>query len=265
MQRIVVIGAGHMGAILIGGIRKNLADVALSVVEADQDHADALREWLGVDVRPDYSAAPGDLVILAIPPQAFEDFATGQGPRALTGVTVTSVMAGVSLATLREQLGTPAVVRAMPNVAAEVGQSMTVMCLGPEVPPRGAALAEKAMACVGQVLIVTDESLLDAATAISGGGPGIISYLADAFTDFAAMAGFSAEQALLMTCQVLRGTADLLETRGGDPEQVYRQVMTPGGTTERGIRHLAGHDVHDALVDALEQSALRAHAISEGR
>ncbi|BDH06196.1 hypothetical protein [Streptomyces seoulensis] len=74
--------------------------------------------------------------------------------------------AGVRLETLASALVTGAVLRAMPNLAARVGRSMTVVCPGPQVPPEAVQRAEGALSVIGRVLVVQDESLLDAATAV---------------------------------------------------------------------------------------------------
>ncbi|MBV1947221.1 pyrroline-5-carboxylate reductase [Streptomyces sp. BV129] len=70
------------------------------------------------------------------------------------------VPAGVRLETLASALGTGAVLRATPNLAARVGRSMTVVCPGPQVPPEAVQRAEGALSVIGRVLVVQDESLL---------------------------------------------------------------------------------------------------------
>lgn len=259
-QRIVVVGAGHMGSVLVRALRTTMSEVPLTVVEAEPERAAALRAE-GVPTAASYEPAPDDLVILALPPQALGPFAAAQPPGTFRDVTVVSVMAGVPIATLTERLGAPRVVRAMPNVASQVSQGMTVLCAGPGVAPTEAARAEGALGTIGRVLAVSDEALLDDATALAGGGPAFVAYIAKAFRDFAEAAGFPADQALDLACQVLRGTADLLERTGQDPEQIYRSVMTPGGTTEQGIRALEEHGLHDILVDALRRAAGRAREL----
>ncbi|MFF9814681.1 pyrroline-5-carboxylate reductase [Streptomyces sp. NPDC014006] len=261
-QRIVVVGAGHMGSVLVQGLRATMPQVPLTVVEAAEERAAALRAE-GVQTAPQYRPEPSDLVLLALPPQALDSFADTTAPGTFREVTVVSVMAGVPIAVLSRRLGAPRVVRAMPNMASQVFQGMTVLCAGPGVAPAEAARAEGVLGSIGRVLAVSDEALLDDATALAGGGPAFVAYVAKAFRDFAEAAGFTDEQALDVTCQVLRGTADLLERTGQDPEQVYRSVMTPGGTTEQGILALEEHDLHGILVTALRRAARRARELGD--
>ncbi|WP_373922042.1 pyrroline-5-carboxylate reductase dimerization domain-containing protein [Streptomyces sp. T12] len=105
-----------------------------------------------------------------------------------------------------------------------------------------------------------DENLIADATARVGGGPAFVAYIAKAFTDVATKAGFTDDQALTFTCQVLRGTADLLTTTRQDPEHVYCRVTT-GGTIEQGILTLQNHHVHDTLLDVFDNAACRARQL----
>src|SRR5260221_4876570 len=151
MRRVVVIGAGHMGSVLIGGIRTNEPDLALSVVEPSEERADTVRRELHVPVHPEYEGQPDDLVILAIPPQAFTEFATQQPAGTFAEATVLSVLAGVSLATLTDRLGTARTLRAMPNIASEVAQGMTVLCRAEAVPDDTLTFTELVLASIGRV------------------------------------------------------------------------------------------------------------------
>ncbi|MBT2450398.1 NAD(P)-binding domain-containing protein [Streptomyces sp. ISL-43] len=169
-RRIVVIGAGHMGSVIVHGLRRNLPDVPLTVVEPSAERLTALRQD-GIDAVPQYVPHPGDVTVLAIPPQALAAFAAGQPPGTFHDVTLVSVMAGVPTAILAALLGAPHVVRAMPNVASQVSEGMTVMYAADTVTPEARALAERALTSIGRVLVVDDERLLDDATALAGGGP----------------------------------------------------------------------------------------------
>lgn len=210
---------------------------------------------------PGYVPQTDDLIVLAIPPQSFAAFAHGRPAGAFRQATIVSVMAGVPTAAIIRRLDAPYVVRAMPNVASQVSQGMTVMYASAAVTAPKRAVAERALGSIGRVMVVADEDLLDVATALAGGGPAFVAYVAKTFTDFADKAGFTDEQARILTCQVLRGTADLLETTRQDPERVYRNAMTPGGATERGILALQQHGLHDNLLDALEQAGGRAREL----
>ncbi|MFF0384092.1 pyrroline-5-carboxylate reductase family protein [Streptomyces sp. NPDC004286] len=260
MERIVVVGAGHMGSVIVRGLLDGLPGVEVVVVEPSADHRtspDSRAEMTSA-----YHPRPDDLLILAIPPQAFDSFADSLPRGACARATVVSIMAGVRLETLASALGTRTVLRAMPNLAARVGQSMTVLCPGDQVPPGGVERAKRALSVIGKVLVVQDESLLDAATAVAGSGPALVAYLAQSFTEFALGAGFDAADALLLTSQVLRGTADVLAEPGVTPESLYQQASTPNGTTAEGIATLREHRVGESVRAALEATMERARELA---
>ncbi|MEV6318565.1 pyrroline-5-carboxylate reductase [Streptomyces sp. NPDC051776] len=263
MHRVVVIGAGHMGTAIIAGLREKAGDLPLEVVEIAQSRMRAVREEFGIIARSHYTSRPGDTVVLAIQPQQFEEFAAAQGRGAFEGVLVISVMAGVSTAVVGSRLDTGGIVRAIPNTPSEVSQGMTVMCPGPAVTPGETGRAERVLSAIGQVLTVADEALIDDATALCGGGPAFVAHIAGAFIEFAVKAGFRPAEARLMSCQVLRGTADLLGSTGREPDQLCREVMTPGGTTERGVFHLLEQGLRDVLVEALRLSANRSRQLGD--
>ncbi|MEU6503284.1 pyrroline-5-carboxylate reductase family protein [Streptomyces californicus] len=263
VERAVVVGGGHMGSVIAGRLTEELPGAGVTVVEPSPDRAAALRGNQRLRVEESYRPEPGDVVVLALPPTALDSFVSGLPADALHDATVVSIMAGVRLETLAARLGTPRVLRAMPNLAAEVGQSMTMLCPGPGAGDDDLAGAEKVLSAIGEVLVPPDESFLDAGTALVGSGPALVAYVAKGFTDYAEQAGFDAAGSLRLTCQVLRGTADLLEAGNTGPEELYGRASTPGGTTEQGIARLGEHRVQDAVRDALEKTAARSRELAD--
>ncbi|MEU6477303.1 pyrroline-5-carboxylate reductase dimerization domain-containing protein [Streptomyces sp. NPDC047017] len=261
-QRIVVVGAGHMGTVIARRLLEGPPRARVAVVEPADERRAALRDVPGLCVEASYRPEAGDMVVLALPPQAFGSFVDALPANAFAAATAVSIMAGTRLETLASGLGTGRVPRAMPHLASEVGQSMTLLCPGPDLPPGELERAERALSVIGRVLVVRDESLLDAGTAVAGSGPALVAYLTQAFTDYARQAGFDDADARVPACQVLRGTADVLEGTGTGPEALYRRASTPHGTTEQGIACLREHEVRAAVRTALERTAARARELA---
>ncbi|MZD06172.1 NAD(P)-binding domain-containing protein [Streptomyces sp. SID5785] len=262
MERTVIVGGGHMGAVIARRLAHERPGTPVTVVEAASGRAADLAGDRALTVVAAYAPEPGDLLVLAVPPTALDRFAAELPAGALHDVTVVSVMAGVRLETLEARLGTARVLRAMPNLAAQVGRSMTLLCAGPGVGAGDVAAVQTELSAIGAVQLVLDESDLDAGTALAGSGPAFVAYVARAFTRFAAQEGFNDAAGLRLTCQVLRGTADLLEASGTDPERLYRQAATPGGTTAEGITCLEEHDLQAVVVEALERAAARSRRLA---
>src|SRR5262245_61212597 len=121
-----------MGLAIIRGLMRQ-GHHNILVIDPKQERRDLLRQQLGITVLPQSPTLKDDAIaVLAMPPQAFADFAkTSPIPRNHRGPVV-SVMAGVKLATIAESLGVTQIVRSIPNTPSEVLQGMTVYCAHPE-------------------------------------------------------------------------------------------------------------------------------------
>ena len=263
MKRIVVIGAGHMGtAIILGLLQKHCAD--LCVVDPSESRRNILNERHGLKVaKSPENIGDDDIVVLAIPPQTFSTFAKGAYLRSDRTGLVISVMAGVTTATISNLLATNQVIRAIPNTPSEIFQGMTVFCASPSTNAKNLAIAEDVLQSFGKTLRVMDESLIDHATALCGGGPAFVAYFANAMQDFAMQSGFNHTDAALMVGQVLRGTADLLDVTGKSATQICNEVMTPQGTTERGIFHFMENNLELIVRSGLAKSSARSRELGQ--
>jgi pyrroline-5-carboxylate reductase len=139
---------------------------------------------------------------------------------------------------------------------------MSVYFADPAVSDSTVAQADELLRSIGKALRVSTEELVDDATAICGGGPAFVSYIVDAFCQFARSCGFTEAAAREMAAQVFGGTATLIATSGKPPMQLCREVMTPNGTTERGIAALDSAELKGALLAALTASAQRSRELA---
>ena len=260
-RRVVVIGAGHMGTAIVAGLVKNAGELPLVVVETAESRRRVVREEFGIEALPTYEPGPADAVIIAVRPQQFEEFSRAQSDGAFGDALVISVMAGVSIASMTALLGTARVVRSIPNTPSAMFEGMTVMTAGTAVTSEDVAFAERLLSVLGRVLTVSDEALIDDATALCGGGPAFVALIAAAFGEFAVLAGFQSSEARLMTSQVLRGTAALLESTTRSPEELCREVMTPAGTTEQGVFYYQEKGLRDILIEGLARAANRSREL----
>jgi pyrroline-5-carboxylate reductase len=170
-------------------------------------------------------------------------------------------MAGIRISSIQQMLGTQNVVRSIPNTPSEVFEGMTVYCRSSSVDENLARKARDVLESFGRAVEVSDEALIDPATALCGGGPAFVAYFADALQEFGIKAGISEDAALAITIQLLRGTSALLATTGKPAMQLCREVMTPGGTTERGIWHFDEEGLGGTVLDALTKSSARSREL----
>ena len=255
---ILLVGLGRMGGALLGGWREKGYDRVLAV-----DPVLPPSPAPEVPVVAGAEALPGDFhpdaVVFAVKPQQ-ADAVLPQYRRFAGSALFVSIMAGRTIGGLVRQLGeVAAVVRAMPNTPAAIGQGVTVACAGGRVSARQRALAESLLSATGAFAWVEDEALLDVVTAVSGGGPAYVFLLAELLERAAAAQGIAPGLARLMARQTVIGSGALLAASEEDAAALRRAVTSPKGTTERALavlmeEHAWPEEIMEAVVAAMTRS-----------
>lgn len=263
-MKLGFVGGGLMGeAILAGALKQKVTaagDVAVSeIVPARREH---LTSTYGVraDEAPDEALA-ADIVVLAVKPQEFSKASGALNGRLNSRQTVMSIMAGVRIETIRDAMAHDAIARAIPNTAAQVGESMTVWTASPEVSDEARESIRSLLAVLGQELYVADEKYVDMATAVSSSGPAYVFLVMEAMIDAAVHIGLKREQAEQMVKQTLYGSALYARESGRHPAVLRNEVTSPGGTTAEALRVLEEAAVRAAFTDAIEAAFEKAKAL----
>jgi pyrroline-5-carboxylate reductase len=236
VRGLVLLGCGRMGsALLAGWLARGLPSASVHVLEPQPS------AWLteqGVAVNGPLPAAPA-VALLAVKPQMM-----GAALPALqtmgNGTTLfVSIAAGTTIATLQAVLGaaTP-VVRTMPNTPAMVGRGITALVAGPGVTVPQMALATSLMAAVGDTVVLEDEALIDAVTAVSGSGPAYVFHLIEAMAAAGVAEGLPPDTAMRLARATVCGAGELAFRSDASAEQLRINVTSPGGTTAAALRHL---------------------------
>jgi pyrroline-5-carboxylate reductase len=270
-MRIVFIGGGNMGSALIGGLLgRGLAASEVSAVEpADAQRATLAARFGGIET----CAAAGDcrglaaadLVVLAVKPQQMRDALRPVVPfLGASSPVVLSIAAGLRLADIGRWLGGYGrLVRAMPNTPALVGEGIAAMHALPGVDARGRALAEEVLAAGGEVVWVEHESMLDAATGVSGSGPAYVFYFLEALERAAREVGFGEDVARRLAYRTFSGAIALAQASEHPPSVLRAQVTSKGGTTERALESMQANRVADAIVAAVRAATQRAAELGD--
>jgi pyrroline-5-carboxylate reductase len=175
-----------------------------------------------------------------------------------------SIMAGRTVAGMRALLGPgAAVVRAIPNTPAAVREGISVAFAGPGVSPAQRDLCDTLLRAVGTVAWIEDEALIDAVTAVSGGGPAYVFLLAELLERAAVEQGIPAELARLLARRTVSGSGALLAASDDDAAALRRAVTSPKGTTERALAVLMADDAWPALLSrAIAAAAARSRELA---
>jgi pyrroline-5-carboxylate reductase len=257
MKKIAFIGAGSMAEAFISGILENSLIDKKNVWVTNNSNEERLKrisDTYGVRTTYDLKElfAGADIVILSMKPkdaataiQYIREYLTEK-------MLVVSVLAGVSMSTIETLARLPiAVVRAMPNTSAAVGKSATAVAVNERVTPKQIELMKDLFGTVGLTTFVEEEQL-DAVTGLSGSGPAYIYYLIEAMEKSAVEVGLDKEMASELIVQTLIGAAEMVKNSTKSSEQLRRDVTSPGGTTEAGVKVLEEHQVQQAFISCIK-------------
>ncbi len=230
---LVLLGCGKMGsALLAGWLARGVVPQAVHVIDPRPS------DWLsgtGVHLNGALPSVPA-VVLLAVKPQMMGTALPVLAGLGASGTLFVSVAAGTSLAMLGAALGQDAaIVRAMPNTPAAVGQGITALIGNARVGTGEMAVAEALMAAVGQVVRLESEAQMDAVTGLSGSGPAYVFHLIEAMAAAGAAEGLAPDLALDLARATVAGAGALAVQSGEAPGVLRENVTSPGGTTAAAL------------------------------
>ncbi len=258
---LLLIGCGKMGgAMLTGWCESGIAAAGAIIVEPmgapDFENLD------GVTVCKDASELPSDLdpevVVFAVKPQQMDSVVPDYARFAAGGTVFLSIAAGRTIGYFEEKLGTgAAIVRAMPNTPAAIGQGITVLCPNANTAAPQADMCRDLMAAVGEAVVVQDEALIDAVTALSGGGPAYVFLLIECLSEAGVQAGLPADLAARLALVTVAGSGQLALASDDAPSTLRENVTSPGGTTLEALKVLMADDALQPLMTRAIDAATR--------
>jgi len=261
MKKVTIIGSGNIGLSLAKGLVKSefasVADITLT-----RRNLNALAEEAsqGFSVSNDNKAAVkgADIVVFAILPQQLKKVLVEVAPEIdKKNQIFVSIVSGVSCADLKAVLGEDAtVIRAMPNTAIAIAQSMT--CIASDnASDVSLAEVEKMFETVGSVVVI-NEDLMTSATALCACGIAFFLRAIRAASQGGVEIGFHAHDALKMAVQTAKGAADLLLHTNAHPEGEIDKVTSPKGCTIAGLNEMEHNGFSSAFIKGIKLSADKA-------
>lgn len=236
-KRIGIIGCGNMGGAILAGLMKHqiLSPSRVTVYDKITPKARALaRQWkVRVGKGNADVVAQSDIVLLAVKPQDLFE-AASEFQKAFTARhLLITILAGTPIAKIRRAVGPkPKIIRAMPNLGAQVGEAITALA-----GDRGAnlALAETLFSGCGRTVRLP-ERFFDLVTAISGSGPAYFFLLMELLAREGKSHGLSENVARQLAVQTGVGAGLLAYRSPFSPAQLRKQVTSKGGTTEAALK-----------------------------
>lgn len=270
INKLTFIGAGSMAEAIVAGVVDNRLLKSENIFVAnrsDQARLAALHERYGVTGTTDKAVAIQDAEAIIISPKPNDVEAALLEIKDLIkpGQVIVSVVAGISSEKIAEIVGGDvAVIRAMPNTSATIGQSATGLSKGASATNAQLALAEQIFTAIGTIAVI-DEAEMHILTAISGSGPAYIYYLVEAMEQAAVDGGLEADLAKDLVVQTLIGAGEMLKASDDSAAELRRKVTSPNGVTAAGIETLRENEFQDAIKACVTSAVSRSRELGEGK
>ena len=255
VNKIAILGAGNLGiSIATGIVEKKLklpSDIFLT-----RRHSSLLDKYrdLGYRVSSDSKKAveQSEIIFLCVQPKQIDALIEVIKPILRKDHILVSVITGVSLDLLREKIsGVVQLVRAMPNTAVAIGQSMT--CLATQGADTALEKVEPLFQTLGLTLLI-EERLMQAATVLGASGIAFFMRYLRAATQAGVQMGFDTEEAQKIAVQTAKGAASLILAHNSHPEVEIDKVTTPQGCTIEGLNEMEHQGFSSSLIKGVMTS-----------
>ncbi|RLC64678.1 MAG: pyrroline-5-carboxylate reductase [Chloroflexi bacterium] len=264
-MKIAFIGGGAMGEAMVKCLLTGKVAAPQDIVVSDVSRlrCELLSREYGVGVLADNRRAVenADLIILAVKPQNLPRIMgeiKGLGLEQL----VLSIVAGVTLSSLCQGLNHPFVVRAMPNMPAQIGVGITIWTATAEtVQKQKGELARTILGALGKEIYVDDEKYLSMATALSGSGPAYVFLFIEALVDAGVHIGLPRDMSRELVIQTMFGSTRVVEKTGKHPADLRNMVTSPGGTTTEALLQLEKGGFRSLLIEAVAAAYKKAECL----
>ena len=256
-KKIAIIGGGNLGTAIAEGLIQSRFVLPKQILITKRNIAtlhDLERQGVLVSDKNEEALRYADLVVLAVKPFQVVDVLTALRKEFKEDKHVlVSVVTGISIEQIADVLGRKVpIVRAMPNTAIAIQQSMTC------VSARDAS--EEQLQYVQDIFnqlgktVKIDEKLMNAATVLGACGTAFAMRYIRANIQGGIEIGFDAATANLIAAQTVKGAAELLLTKGSHPEQEIDKVTTPKGCTIAGLNEMEHRGFSSSLIKGLVAS-----------
>ena len=189
-----------------------------------------------------------DIIVLAVKPKMIASVLKEIQPFLNPNTVIISLAAGLTLDRLKTLCPSHSkIIRAMPNIAAEVGRSTTLLLC----PSSLQAIVEPLFLEIGAIHWVEQDDLLDIGTILAGSGPAYVFYLMRALQDIGITLGMPESLCKSLVQETFLGASVLSLEKTDSLHDLQQQVTSPQGTTAAAIHVLETQHVHESLKQAV--------------
>jgi pyrroline-5-carboxylate reductase len=269
VDTIGFVGSGNMAEALVKGIiaAKIYAPENIFVSDIRLERLELFAGKYGVMAVENNAELAGisKTLVLSIKPQNMADALESIKDAAGGIELVISIAAGIKIAKISAVLGDKAIIRVMPNTPALIGEGASALYANEKARP----LLDNAMeifSAVGKAVVVEDEDLIDAVTAVSGSGPAYYFLLMEEMVKAGAKLGLPQGVAKDLVLQTAKGAGLLAveaDKKSESPAELRRKVTSPGGTTEAALKVFADGKISELISSAITAARDRGRELSK--
>lgn len=263
--KIGILGMGKMGEAIAQGLlrSKGVSEVLLEGTTHSKESAAEASSKLKILCDNDNLGlvSRSKLVLLCVKPHHAQAVLKSVSDQLTDAHLLISICASITTEQLKVWSGGRCrVIRAMPNTPCLIGEGMTVLCGGSGTQRRDLELAEEIFCSLGKTAVI-EESLMDAATGLSGCGPAYVYLMIEALSEAGVKAGLPRKVATLLAAQTLSGASQMVIERGEHPAALKDEVTTPAGCTVDGLMALEEGKLRVTLIKAVLAAAKRSKTL----
>ncbi|MDR1101398.1 MAG: pyrroline-5-carboxylate reductase [Clostridiales bacterium] len=273
-MKTAIIGGGNMGGAIIRGMIGSGQFLAGDIVLLDSDAEKCARfAEMGVEIVINVSDLTADVVILAIKPGGFRELLAqiADNKNLCDNAVFVSIAAGISTGYIMDIIPTARVVRAMPNLSAQISMGVTAVCrpsvrsessLRKSLSDTDFADVLRIFSSIGTCVEISEEQM-PRVVALNGSSPAFVFMLIDAMIAQGAASGFDEETAKILACNTIIGAAKMAGQSDSPPRTLCKNVCSPNGTTIEGVKVLENGAFNALIIDAMDAVTARAEEMEK--
>jgi len=254
-SNLAVLGCGNIGSAIAKGLTKSgmtadnitltrrklepLTELAEAGFQTSIDNANAVQN--------------AKIILLTVLPSQLMDLLDDISSSLSENHLLISIVSGVSITEIQKKVGKDIpIIRAMPNTAAVLCESMTCLSSLPQF-SQELKTAQTLFEKVGNTLVI-DETQMASATALCACGVAFFLRAIRAASQGGIEIGFHSDEAFTIAAQTARGAATLLLDNDSHPEAEIDQVTTPMGATIAGLNEMEHQGFSSAMIRGITTS-----------
>jgi len=266
-MRVGILGCGNMGKAIIRSLLNKYNDISIIAYDKAESALSNLpddvlvippEEWGIEENKP-------DIVLIAVKPQDIFDALKpfNEMQEISDAFLFISIAAGVSIAKLEKMLpDNSRICRVMTNTPALIGEALSAYCCNTKCRASDKKNIEYILSAFGKIINVP-ERLINAITGLSGSGPAYVFLFLEALIEGGVSAGLPYAVSKECAVQTVIGSAKMILELNETPASLKNIIMSPGGTTVRGLMALEENKFKYAVIKAVLEASNRAEEISK--